>query len=484
MIVLLRCLKTPLTALSILFLLAPTLTAAEAAPERLQPSPVTQELVLHGRGERLVAGATTDVWAHEGYAYTGTFGTPCGGDPEAGVWIWDVRNREEVRFVAIIPSPTGSHSNDVKVASMNSGDLLVHSNEHCSPGPGGFEIWNVDDPENPRFLAHAQVDEINPITEFIFGGSDFGVHNLWLFTQGDRDYVGAVSGGMFDNFQIFDITVPTQPLRVLGWGAEELFDPGVGELTDPDDPAQRTRVNNAALWLLDGFGSSDVRFLHDFTITPDGTRAYLANWDAGLILLDISDVTDPQVISVAIHPTSGNGEVNSHSVWPNANGTTVVEGEESGSLEEDGWGGLRIWDYSDPSNPVLASTFNTMCSANPAGSSCNPSGTYTAHNVVIEDDVAYVSWLSDGMRVVDLSDPYNPTEIARFFDDSADFLAENGGNQHAFWGVYKEPNLPSIYGSDINGGLYVFQVPEPDPALLALAALASVVLMRWKLRAT
>ena len=39
--------------------------------------------------------------------------------------------------------------------------------------------------------------------------------------------------------------------------------------------------------------------------------------------------------------------------------------------------------------------------------------------------------------------------------------AENGGNPHDFWGVYKEPNLPPIYGSDHNGGLYVFRGPEP-----------------------
>ena len=37
-----------------------------------------------GRGERNGVGETTDVWAHDGYAYTGTFNDPCGGDPDAG----------------------------------------------------------------------------------------------------------------------------------------------------------------------------------------------------------------------------------------------------------------------------------------------------------------------------------------------------------------------------------------------------------------
>ena len=43
---------------------------------------VTKNLAPAGRGERLVANATTDVWAHDGYAYTGTFNEPCGGDPQ------------------------------------------------------------------------------------------------------------------------------------------------------------------------------------------------------------------------------------------------------------------------------------------------------------------------------------------------------------------------------------------------------------------
>lgn len=554
---------------------------------------VTKNLSAAGRGERLVADATTDVWAHAGYAYTGTFNSPCGGNPEAGIWIWDVHKKNKVSFVGIIQSPTGSRSNDVKVAAMNSGDILVHSNESCAGGSGGFEIYNVDDPNNPVHLAHVQVDEINPITDALFGGlSDVGVHNLFLFTQGANDYVAAQSEGAFDGFQIFDITDPTNPSLVSGWGAEEIFDPGVG-----DETSDVGRVLAAALWLLDGFGASANRFLHDFTITPDGTQAYLAHWDAGLILLDISDVSNPQVVSVALDPVNGSldGEVNSHSVWPSEDGSIVVEGEEdfsaweatvppgnvtfgngnpipgviastaagdafegsqtgnAGSITANSvtvtsgplagqvfpavefsgnnfplgagsvsgnfvwigracnvdpilnplgagdiavvrrgactfaeksqnaaaagagaivvtnnnptstpWSGLRIWDYSDPANPVLASTFDTVCSASTSpGGTCDPAGTYSVHNVVVETSgnkvKAYISWYSDGMLILDVTDPYNPVEIARFFDNTPEFLASNGGNPHDFWGVYKETNSPWIYGSDRNGGLYVFK---------------------------
>ena len=592
-------------------------------------------LELIGRGKRLVRDATTDVWAHDDFAYTGTFNDPCGGTSrDAGVWVWDVDDADDPEKRRVIPSPDGSRSNDVKVAKMNSGDILVHSNESCAGGPGGFEIYDVDNPKRPRHLASVRIDELNPISDALFGGiTDVGTHNLWLFTQGGndddgddddgddddngnrnggRDYVAVVAETAFDNFMIFDITDPRNPTLAAAWGAEEIFDPGVGdETTDVD------RVLDAALWLLDGFGASANRFLHDITVSDDGTRAYLSNWDAGLVLMDISDPTDPQLVSVALDPANGSldGEVNSHAAWPSEDGKVVVETEEdfdawqasappsnltldsvfpgdptipgtaaatptgddfeanqtgnigtvdgssikvtSGPLAgntydaieletaagsptfadtgpltgelvwigqacpdgtppfgvpggdtilnadaidpgdiavvrrgacffeakaavaatlgvsamvlannttvEDPWGGVRIWDYSDPANPRLASTYFTECSASPTLiEGCSGLGTYSVHNVIVEDDKAYISWYWDGMLVLDISDPEHPREIASFFDDSPRFIRRNGGNPHDFWGVDKIPGKDEIYASDRNGGLYIFELDDDD----------------------
>ena len=569
---------------------------------------VTKNLAVAGRGERLLPGGNTDVWALDGYAYVGTFDSPCGtgegfGEPGLvddldgpGVAVFDVHNPNRPSYVGSLPSLEGSRTNDVKVEAMNSGAVLVHSNEPCDGGPGGFEIYGVDDPTAPEHLASVRIDEINPISDSLFGGlTDVGVHNLFLFSQGERDYVSAVAETAFDNFQTWDITDPADPQRVSTWGAEELFDPGVG-----DETSDVGRVLNAAFWLLDGFGSSANRFLHDVTIGADGNRAYLANWDAGLVLLDVSDPADPQVVSVALDREDGSrdGEVNSHQAWPSEDGSVVVETEEdfsawvetvppgnltfgqaeageptaplpgtavataagddfeasqtgnAGTVDEDGlvvesgplagntypaielagdqptfadtgpvrgdivwigracdgdeilnagaladggiavvrrgacsfreknfnaaevgadaiviannetnspWGGIRIWDYSDEANPVLASTFDTACSASPEPiPECDLRGTYTVHNVIVEREKAYVSWYSDGVLVLDISDPYDPVEVARFSPSDGDFEEQNGGIQDV-WGIYKEPRQPWIYASDRNGGLYVLK---------------------------
>ena len=585
---------------------------------------VTKTLQLRGRGDRLVTQATTDVWAHRNFAYTGTFNSPCGGEPEAGIWIWDVRNKNRPRFVGVIESETGSRSNDVKVATMNSGEILVHSNETCGAGGlGGFEVYNVDDPRNPVHLATQRVREPNPIMAAgLAGGMNRGVHNLFLFTQGTRDYVALATHGnaIFGSTQIFEITDPANPQFVSAWGPEFLCE----EVWCSNDPYNETNIptlnamisewiGGAAAGRAPGFGGSLIRSVHDITVTEDGNLMYAAAWDSGLILLDISDPANPEVISQALDPENGSldGEVNSHSMWPSEDGTIVVEGEEdfnawvtvqpldnftfgdqpwntvpgvgvstsagddfeanqtgnevtvtassvtvnSGPLagkvypanegagnqpkiadtgpitaeavwvgrgcdtdrflvpgtdtpgvvdphlndpagkiavirrggcsfsskmgaaqaagavgviiannltNDTPWSGIRVWDYSDPENPVLASTFDTVCSASPTPiPECDPFGTYSVHNVVVEttDDgrvKAYLSWYWDGMLVVDVTDPYNPVEVARFFDNSPEFIESNGGNPHDFWGVWKIPGEPWIYGSDRNGGLRVF----------------------------
>ncbi len=588
---------------------------------------IVRNLEVVGRGDRLVPDATTDVWVHDRYAYLGTFQVPCGtgegyelgnepvslnDDVEApGIAIFLVRNPNKPRYVGNLPSVEGSRTNDVKVFEAADGtDILVHSNEPCDGGPGGFEIYDVSDPENPVHLSRVTTGDVNPIVLDLFDTTDEGVHNLFLFSRDDRDYVGVQVEAVFDNFQIFDITDPTNAELVSTWGAEEIFDPGVGDETYDVD-----RVIDAYFWLIDGYGASQNRFLHDFWISEDGTLAYLANWDAGLVRLDLSDLSDPQVVSVALDIESEDGEVNSHSVWPSEDGNIVLEGEEdfapfkvqlfingdifdaaeasftpaiadlpegtfngdtvyvgfacsegedvpadvaapvpagggddiavvqrgtctfvekvqnienaggykaviifndaargdavltpggdearelptvfvgystgltlfgltpdtadqleigmmgetaSAEAVADGWSGFRIWDYSDPENPVLKSTYNTTCSADPTADTCDPRGTYSSHNVIVETRgnrvLAYISWYSAGVVVLDVTDPAHPVEYARYNPTTPEFEEQNGGIQDV-WGIYKEKNRPFIYASDRNGGLYVLMLRGVD----------------------
>ena len=49
--------------------------------------------------------------------------------------------------------------------------------------------------------------------------------------------------------------------------------------------------------------------------------------------------------------------------------------------------------------------------------------------MILEDDIAYISWYGDGVLMLDISDPYHPYEIARFAGTGPEFEAQNGGVQ-------------------------------------------------------
>jgi len=64
--------------------------------------------------------------------------------------------------------------------------------------------------------------------------------------------------------------------------------------------------------------------------------------------------------------------------------------------------------------------------------------------------LAYFSWYSGGFRVVDITDPANPTEVGHYIDS-------RGSN---FWGVALAEDQNGeriVLGSDRDFGLFIFR---------------------------
>ncbi|HEX2088663.1 MAG TPA: hypothetical protein VHI54_01840 [Actinomycetota bacterium] len=73
------------------------------------------------------------------------------------------------------------------------------------------------------------------------------------------------------------------------------------------------------------------------------------------------------------------------------------------------------------------------------------------------DKLAYFSWYSGGLRVVDISDPANPTEVGHYIDPA--------GNN--FWGVALTENGAGgrlVLGSDRDYGLFIFRYTGAIPS--------------------
>lgn len=303
---------------------APSPAPAPAPP----PSPVLKGELKVISNLNIAAGPEniTDVWAHtardgKSYAYLGSFDQPFCSRDITGVHIVDISDPAKPVKVGFLPSPTGTRANDVKIETIKttffSGDILVHSAEFCSSlAPGqrpassaGIVLYDVTDPLKPQSLA----------PDFSL---NMEVHNTYIHQQGDRAYILVVQDSAEKDFHIVDITNPAMPVVITSRGWRDWLS------------------QDAQLRL----GAAPVPFLHDVWAKSypadlansnyaGKTIAYLSYWDAGLIILDITDPLNPVFLgdSDYMEPDPLTGlppEGNSHAAVPSEDGNLVFMGDE------------------------------------------------------------------------------------------------------------------------------------------------------------
>src|SRR5690606_6470732 len=84
-----------------------------------------------------------------------------------------------------------------------------------------------------------------------------------------------------------------------------------------------------------------------------------------------------------------------------------------------------------------------------------------AHNVHVQGDYAFVSHYESGVVVLDLTDPANPTEVARY--DT--YPQGEGPNFNGNWGATTPSPNGYVYGGDFDGKLTVLRWTPPGAAL-------------------
>jgi hypothetical protein len=84
---------------------------------------------------------------------------------------------------------------------------------------------------------------------------------------------------------------------------------------------------------------------------------------------------------------------------------------------------------------------------------------FSAHNPVVQGDLLFVSWYSDGVRVLDIRDPTEPREVASWMPPAAaapGAARSSLGAGPMVWGVAVEGDL--VVASDVNSGLWVLRL--------------------------
>ena len=153
---------------------------------------------------------------------------------------------------------------------------------------------------------------------------------------------------------------------------------------------------------MDVWGSGDI------AVIGGGT-----NDDISALVVDVTDANNPEII----HTLRDIGYVRDIKVWDNLLFTAVDPDADGCTLCDDI--GVRIYDFSDPSQPTLLSTIDSPAS--------------WVHNMSYSDGYLYLaSTMEEVVAIVDVRDPTNPTRVAAWYPEpsGARYLHGGPGGSH------------------------------------------------------
>jgi hypothetical protein len=160
--------------------------------------------------------------------------------------------------------------------------------------------------------------------------------------------------------------------------------------------------------------------------------------------------------------TKAQGDAIRAVICPDVPAGTCASGQRvTGTLRDEAgeWGALRILDTTDPGSPVQVGEYQS-----PGGRVMPPPdhrGIYSVHHAVVEGGRAYAAWNSDGVRVLDLSNPAQPVEIGSFVPPDRPDPTGTVPAKAYVTGV--ATTARHVVVSDMNSGLWVLTKPAPVP---------------------
>jgi hypothetical protein len=376
------------------------------------------------------------VVVQNGIAYIGNMRNP------QGTLIVDVKDPKKPKIISQLSMPPGTHSHKVRV----SGDIMITNREalgqHALHGEvppdgytGGLSIYDISKPEAPKLITNW--DATDP------AGARYarGVHRFDF--DGRYAYISPTMEGYVGNIMvILDLKDPSKPEEVGRW-----WYPGQRE-GDSEPPMPRHPK-------FDGGYRP-----HNMTIYPERPdRAYLGYIDGGAVILDISDKAHPKEITKFRYSPPMNGMT--HTVMPLLERDLLVISDECNKDEGVDWPKL-VWivNAADEKNLVPIATL-PLPDVEAFG---KRGGRFGAHNLH-ENYPLKQSWRSDqivlgaffnaGVRAYDISNPYQPREIA-YFVPGAPKLSPKGAIQ--INDVYVDDRR-LVYAVDrFSGGLYILEM--------------------------
>jgi hypothetical protein len=230
----------------------------------------------------VVPGQIADLAVSKGWAYLNSWQ---GEHPECnrgGTYVVDIRNPKKPREVTFIPALPGNyHGEGAQVVSVKTnffaGDLLAVNNEFCADAPrgGGFDLYDVSDPSNPKTLVRGFGDFGPEGTLKGDATAAHDSHNIFVWQDGAKLYAVIVDNLELHDVDFFDITNPRDPKPIAEFDFAERF---------PQ--------------IVDQSAFGDLILNHDDVVKKiGGTWTMIASyWDAGYVKVDVSNPANPKYL--------------------------------------------------------------------------------------------------------------------------------------------------------------------------------------------
>ncbi|RJS21927.1 hypothetical protein DRW03_16505 [Corallococcus sp. H22C18031201] len=276
-------------------------------------------------------GEPVDVYVTHERAYVVSIDSLWG---RGGLTVFDVRDRAHPVLKKVIHIDGDSYWN----AAWSKGDTL-----YVASKARGVLLFDIRQPDDPQFL------------RALPGGEAINVHTMFV----DGDILFAMVLDPVASTLIFDISNPSEPV---------LLDRYVTP-TGPD------------AW--------PVTYTHD-AFAYQG-RLYVNQQGEGYVIVDVTDPSAPRKLGAYRFPDTF---THASAVGTFAGRTIAFEGGENYGAH------LRVLDVTDPANIVKIGEYGL--------------GTYSIHNMLLRGKRLYVAYYQLGLRVLDVSNPTRPREVAHY----------------------------------------------------------------------
>ena len=310
-------------------------------------------------------------------------------------------------------------------------------------------------------------DPFNPLEVAAIGG---GATTLWreMRTFGQRAYTVCDNCDegllVFDLSQLPDTVVKTNQTTGFFKSSHTLFiDEEAGWLY-----AAGTDFNNNGLVILDLNSDPDNPvqignpvlpggYVHDMYVRDN--IGFCSHGNNGYYVYDFSNPQNPLLLgTLTNYPQDGYN----HSSWMTPDGQYMVMCDETWNKS------VKMVDVSNPSDMHVTDLFRSAL--------LGPADTASiAHNPLVRENFAFISYYHDGVQVFDISDPTNVQQVAWYDTHPAN---TNYSGFQGCWGVFAFLPSGTILGSDMKNGLFIFSLDSilldpidvpafPDPVITA-----------------